>query len=78
MEKGLTVQGYDHPLVWYPGKNPLNYWDSMKLTYAGNEKLTGMRRFTKRMRTAPTYFYAWYCGECELMVTDTKITTVKA
>ena len=78
METGLTMQGYQHPLVWYPGKEALDYWDGVKLVYAKDEKLGGLRRFTRRMRTVPTYFHAWYCEDCELLVTDTKIKMEKA
>ncbi len=78
MPKGLNVQGYDHPMVWIPGEQALSYWDAVKLTYSGTGKVSTMRRFTKRFRTAPSYYFAWYCEQCELLVTDTKIAMEKA
>lgn len=72
MHKGVTIQGYQHPLIWYPGRKALTYGDAVKLSYSSSENLNACRRFTSRFRTKPSYFPAWYCESCGLMTIDTK------
>lgn len=72
MEIGVTIQGYAHPLVWSPHQSAISYGDSVRLAWSKNEKLRGLRRFTSRFRLTPSYFPAWYCEKCGLMVVDTK------
>ena len=78
MRKGMTVQGYRHPLVWYPGREALTYQSAVRLSYQDKGSLSGGHRFTSRFRTKPSFFPAWYCDSCELMVVDTKTEMEKA
>jgi len=78
MQKGITVQGYQHPLVWSPGSQAITYREAVKLSYSNEETLRTARRFTSRFRTKPSYFPAWYCESCGLMVIDTKTELEKA
>lgn len=78
MQKGVTVQGYDHPLVWSPGEKAITYGNAVKLSYSKGENMGDAKRFTSRFRTKPSYFPAWYCETCGLMTIDTKTELEKA
>lgn len=78
MERGITVQAYDHPLIWAPGQKAVSYSDAIRLSWGKEAKEDGARRFTSRFRTKPSYFPAWYCEECGLMTIDTKTEMEKA
>ncbi len=74
MRKGLTGVGYRQPLVWIPGKSVPGILTQHKILASkegGNLEIG--RRFTRRVRTKGSVFFAWYCEACELMTVDTKI-----
>lgn len=78
MHKGVTVQGYNHPLIWSPGTKAITYGNAVKLSYSKNENQGEAKRFTSRFRTKPSYFPAWYCEACGLMMIDIKTELEKA
>ena len=74
MRKGLAGVGYRQPLVWIPGKSmPGILTQHMILASKEGGNMEIGRRFTSRVRTKGSVFFAWYCEACELMTVDTKI-----
>ena len=74
MHKGITGVGYRQPLVWVPGNAFPGILTQHKILASkdgGNLKIG--KRFTSRIRTRESIFFAWYCDDCELMTIDTKI-----